>query len=306
MDDDDRPSYGQDDRSSSGSPSGYGYSDADSTAPTGIPNAGERQNQDHDPRPRHNPWETASSFQAHNTQPAPGDLTHRHAPKDVPVSGSTRVILFLVGLAILIGGLSLALPNRSVMDPHLVRAMLVLAIFGSVAVYWSRQSLSKILKMVGLWTLIIMGISAYYLAQSNFGDRFMAAMDPSTAILSDDGMIIHKAADGHFYIRTLINGEKVRMMVDTGASNIVLSPDDAKRVGLDPDRLTFNGMAETANGQVRLARARVESLRIGDALLEDVMVTVNGAQMRGSLLGLSALSSFASFEFRGDQLILRP
>ena len=264
---------------------------------TGVPNAGQQQTNSP------NPWQYANQAPHHAKA---GDLTRRHQPKDVPVGGTTRVLLFLVGIAILVGGLSLAVPSQSVFDPYLVRSILVLSIFGSVAMFWSRHSLKKLARMVGLWTLIIAAISGYYLYQSDFGDRLMSALDPASPITSKDGMVIHKNADGHFYLRTLINGEPVRMMVDTGASNIVLSPDDARRVGLDPDRLTFNGMAETANGSVKLARARVDSLRVGDALLENVGVTVNGAEMRGSLFGLSALNSFSSFEFRGNILILRP
>lgn len=222
-----------------------------------------------------------------------------------PLGGIIRVILFLVGIGLLVGGLSLAVPSHTLADPYLVRALLILVIFGSVALFWSRQNLMKIAKMAGLWILIIAGVSGFYLFQSEFGSRFRAALDPSAAMVTNEGIIIHRSADGHFWVKALINGEPIRMMVDTGASNIVLSPADARLVGINSDNLKYSNRAETANGPVALAKTKVQSIRIGDALLLDVSVTVNSADMRGSLFGLSALDQFSSFEFRGEKLILR-
>ncbi|MEX0298098.1 MAG: TIGR02281 family clan AA aspartic protease [Kordiimonas sp.] len=225
---------------------------------------------------------------------------HVHQPKIV------RLIVFFLGMALLVLGLSLAFPITGGIDPYLLRSLVIIFIFGGAAVFWSRASLLKIAKVAGLWTIIIAGLSIFYLSQSDLGNRFMSAIDPSGVTSTSDGMMVHRSRDGHFWLRINLNGVPLKFMVDTGASNIVLSPDDAEKAGFSAHTLTYNGVAQTANGSVRYARATATSLQIGDLTLYDVPVTVNGAKMDGSLLGMSVLKRFSSIEFRGDTLILRP
>ena len=223
-----------------------------------------------------------------------------HKPKIV------RHIVFLVGMGLLVLGLSLAFPLTGDIDPYLVRSLVVVLIFGGAAAFWSRASILKIAKVAGLWTVIIVGLSLFYLYQSDFGERFLSSIDPSGVTSTSDGMMVHRSRDGHFWMRVTMNGVPMRFMVDTGASNIVLSPDDAERVGFSENALNFSGVAQTANGPVRFARATATSLQIGNQTFYDIPVTVNGADMDGSLLGMSILKKFSSIEFRGDTLILRP
>lgn len=218
----------------------------------------------------------------------------------------TRFVAFVVGMALLLIGLSLAFPTTGGIDPYLVRAMIILFIFGGAAAFWSRSSLVRLAKVAGVWVLIILGISGFFLTQSQFGDRFMTALDPSGVISTGEGLVVQRNRDGHFWLRATFNGVPVLLMVDTGASNIVLSPEDARKIGLRPHQLNFTGRAETANGSVSFARATITSVGVGDQQFFDVPVTVNGAKMEGSLLGMTLLNRFASVEFRGDTLILRP
>jgi len=216
-----------------------------------------------------------------------------------------RLIVFLVGMGLLLFGLSLAFPVSGSFDPYLVRSVIIAAIFGGAAAYWSRASLWKIVKVAGLWAVIITGISFFYLYRSDFGDRFMTALDPAGVTSSSDGLVVNRARDGHFWLRAHINGVPLLMMVDTGASNVVLSPEDAKKVGFNTASLTFDRKAYTANGEVSFARAKAGRFDIGNAVFYDVPITVNGSEMTGSLLGMSVLDRFSSVEFRGDNLILR-
>jgi len=216
-----------------------------------------------------------------------------------------RLVIFLIGMALLLLGLSIAIPLAGGVDPYLVRSILIAVIFGGAAAYWSRSSLFKIAKVAGLWFILIAGVSIFYLYQSDFSDRFMSSLDPSGVTVNDEGMIVHRAQDGHFWLRVAINRSTILMMVDTGASNVVLSPKDAQRVGFNNNNLVFDRQARTANGNVSFARVNAEVFSIGDAIFYDVPVTVNGAEMNGSLLGMSALDLFGSVEFRGDELILR-
>ncbi|WP_417457077.1 retropepsin-like aspartic protease family protein [Kordiimonas sp.] len=216
-----------------------------------------------------------------------------------------RLAIFLAGMTMLLFGLSLAFPVDMMADPYLVRGSIILFIFGGAAAFWSRSSLMRLIKIAGLWIIIICGIATFYLYRSDLGTRFMSAIDPMGVTTTDEGMLVHRSQDGHFWLRARMNGVTVNFMVDTGASNVVLSPDDAQRVGINTGLLDFNGRATTANGEVRFARTTVRELGLGDSVFYDVPVTVNGAEMQGSLLGMSVLQHFASIEFRGDMLILR-
>lgn len=217
-----------------------------------------------------------------------------------------RLVLFLLGIALLLFGLSLAIPvSIDIYDPYLIRAMIILVIFGGAAAFWSRSSILRLFKVAGIWVIIIAGISVFYLYRSDFGERFMSAVDPAGIKNTDEGLIIHRARDGHFWLRGEINGVPILMMVDTGASNVVLSPDDARRIGIDLEQLSFSGRAATANGSVEYAHAQVSTIALGPAVFSNVPVTVNSADMGGSLLGMAVLNKFSSVEFRGNTLILR-
>lgn len=254
------------------------------------------------------PWRVPD----HDPNHRQGNDRHTRPPtaRDLHYGGHTRpltrFIAFIVGMALLLLGLSLAFPLQGGVDPYLVRAMIILFIFGGAAAFWSRSSILRLLKVAGIWMVIIVAISGFYLFRSDFGDRFMASLDPAGVVSTGEGLIVQRSRDGHFWLRARFNGVPLLMMVDTGASNVVLSPEDAKKIGLSSNQLNFSGRADTANGSVSFARATITSVGIGDQTYFDVPVTVNGAEMQGSLLGLTLLDRFASVEFRGDTLILRP
>jgi aspartyl protease family protein len=93
-------------------------------------------------------------------------------------------------------------------------------------------------------------------------------------------------------------------MVDTGASGMVLSLQDAERLGLDRGSLRFLGEAQTANGAVRTAMVTLPVVELGPFRNEDFRAYVNEAGMDGSLLGMDYLGQF-HLEFRGGELVLR-
>lgn len=227
------------------------------------------------------------------------------APAPMEQPKFMRLLVFLVGMALLLFGLSLAIPLSGGLDPYLARGVIIAVIFGGAAAFWSRASLWKIAKVAGLWAVIISGISVFYLYRSDFAARFMTSLDPAGVTSTDEGLVVRRARDGHFWLRARINGVPLLMMVDTGASNVVLSPEDAAKAGFSASNLTFDRVAQTANGEVKFAGATAGRFSIGAATFFDVPITVNGADMSGSLLGMSVLDRFASIEFRGNSMILR-
>jgi aspartyl protease family protein len=117
---------------------------------------------------------------------------------------------------------------------------------------------------------------------------------------------LRRRLDGHFTANVEVNGKTMSMIVDTGASTIVLRPEDAAKAGIDVSRLTYKVPVLTANGRTVAARVYVDKVAIGplDRQRVEALVAQPGA-MTQSLLGMSFLSRLRSYEFSGDFLTLR-
>ncbi|MFD2207379.1 retropepsin-like aspartic protease family protein [Kiloniella antarctica] len=194
----------------------------------------------------------------------------------------------------------------------LVRSLAILLLIMSSLVGMRRLSLSglsKSLRDISLWIIIFIVLLLGYSFKDEFeglGLRVTSALMPSQARTTVNGdTIFSKANDGHFYIEGFANNERIKFLVDTGASSIVLSPSDAEKLGYDAHNLNFTQIFETANGTGRGAKANLYSLVIGEQEFRDVRVSINQREMSTSLLGMSFLSQFKSFEFNGDKLILK-
>ncbi|MFH2044881.1 MAG: TIGR02281 family clan AA aspartic protease [Pseudomonadota bacterium] len=94
------------------------------------------------------------------------------------------------------------------------------------------------------------------------------------------------------------------MYADTGASDIVLSPHDAKKIGIETNKLRFDRFYETANGTVRGSSIRISDLRILEIQLKQIGASVNEVAMRNSLLGMTFFKRLKSCEVRNDVLTL--
>ncbi|MGB2126367.1 TIGR02281 family clan AA aspartic protease [uncultured Planktomarina sp.] len=181
-------------------------------------------------------------------------------------------------------------------------ALLLLALGGAYLAS-HRQSVGKSLQMALVWGMIFMGCMAIY---GLWGDISRDYGRKSLPITQQDGAIaMPRASDGHYYVTAEVNGTEIEFLVDTGASDIVLSRADAARIGFDLDKLAFSGSARTANGVVPIAYGRLKTMRLGHHLDQAVSVSINGGEMDKSLLGMSYLGRFGRIEMTQDQLILR-
>ena len=115
-----------------------------------------------------------------------------------------------------------------------------------------------------------------------------------------------KEADGHFWADGLVNGGPVRFLVDTGASNVSLTPQDAQRLGLQPADLVYDQTVRTAGGDSLAARVRLHSVAIDGVRLSDVDALVIGRGLPSSLLGMSYLGRLSQFEATPTALVLHP
>ncbi|MEX1107962.1 MAG: TIGR02281 family clan AA aspartic protease, partial [Dongiaceae bacterium] len=138
-------------------------------------------------------------------------------------------------------------------------------------------------------------------------DQITGAVMPSAGTSGADGSIeFQRANDGHFHVDAEVEGVLIRFLVDTGASEVVLSQADAERLGFDIAALEYTQRYNTANGIVWGAPVRLREMRLGDIVVEDVRASVNSGEMDGSLLGMSFLSKLSGFSVEGDRLILNP
>ena len=190
-------------------------------------------------------------------------------------------------------------------DPDAQARLFYLALLGMVIAsgvfYNYRDRFGTAVQHAAIWVLIFLGATIAY----GFKDQLTSQFYPGTAQLVDDRTIaLRRADDGHFYARVRINGTEIRFMVDTGATNLVLSQQDARRIGLAMDSLNYVLPTNTANGRVYGAGVVLDRVELGGIVDTDVRAIVNGGRMNDSLLGMTYLDRFRSFSFEGDRLLL--
>ncbi len=197
-----------------------------------------------------------------------------------------------------------------------VALLVALAVFvggGMLGSYRGRAG--TMLRDAVTWLALGLGLVTVYAYKDELlpiAARVVGELVPGSAMTVEESsggateVRISKRLDGHFTANVKVNGGAVSMIVDTGASTIVLRPADARKAGIDPDTLTYRVPVLTANGRAMAARVRLDSVAIGplDRKNVDALVAQPGA-LTQSLLGMSFLSRLRSYEFSGDFLRLR-
>lgn len=133
-------------------------------------------------------------------------------------------------------------------------------------------------------------------------DRYPSSS--SSSEIAGDAITLERSYDGHFYADVEINGAIVHALVDTGASGIALSRDDARKAGLAPSIGMPGVVGEGADGAVHGEYVTLDRVTLGgktETGMEAIILNSGGQ----TLLGQSFLSHFASIEMRGDQMVLR-
>ena len=178
-------------------------------------------------------------------------------------------------------------------------AIILVALGGWMMVEF-RQRMGQALRMAMAWGLIFIGVMAGYGLWTDVRRDIL----PSQMVSAGGAVEVPRAADGHYYLTVTINGTPIVFMADTGASTMVLSREDARRLGIDPESLAYLGEASTANGVVRTARVNLPLVELGPFRNEDFSAWVNAGEMDGSLLGMDYLGQFR-LEIAGNKMILR-
>src|SRR6185369_16801133 len=115
---------------------------------------------------------------------------------------------------------------------------------------------------------------------------------------------VHAANNGHFHVDAVANGRRIPFVVDTGATVVSLTRQDAERIGLDVTRLAYTQRFQTANGIARAAPVTLREVSVGPIALYDVQAVVNEGKSGQSLLGMSFLSRLDGYSVSGDSLTM--
>jgi aspartyl protease family protein len=182
---------------------------------------------------------------------------------------------------------------------RLAYLLLLLAALGGWMIIEFRQRMGQTLRAAAAWGLIFIGVMAGY----GLWQDVKTDITPFQTVTDQGTVELPRAEDGHYYPTLLVNGTEVRFVADTGATNIVLSKEDARRLGFDPESLMFTGEAMTANGPVRTARVTLEQIRFGPFRDQGLSAFVNDGEMDGSLLGMDYLGLFR-VEISDNRMIL--
>lgn len=185
-------------------------------------------------------------------------------------------------------------------------------ILGSVVLGW-RGRASLALKQALAWVAVAFILIVAYSYRDDFmgfgrtlAQRTMGELVPSRPIEAAPGVAyLSRDLSGHFVADALVNGTHVRFMVDTGASDVALTADDARRLGIDMTKLAYTLPYSTANGTAMAAPVTLDEIDIAGIRVRNVRASVSRDGLTQSLLGMSFLDQLRGFEFQGDRLVLR-
>jgi len=196
---------------------------------------------------------------------------------------------------------------------QLVYYGLIAALIGS-GVLASQRNLGEAARNLGLWALIIVVLSSVYVFKDeaqNFASRLTAGLIPGRAAITVDAegrktAVLAMGQNGHYDVDATVNGVTIPMMVDTGATMIALSYEDAERLGLGPAGMNYAYTVMTANGPARTAYVTLPEIEVAGIRRTNVQAGVaERGKLSGSLLGMNFLGTLKSFTISGNQMTLQ-
>jgi aspartyl protease family protein len=223
-------------------------------------------------------------------------------------------VLVIAALVLLVrneAGNVLGIPNHD-----FARLIILVTIAVAIAAgFASRGQFGTAVRQALSWMIIFAVLMVGYTHRFELelmARRVMAEFVPGSAILEQNGesgpeIVIVRGAGGHFRVPTLINDAIIVMLVDTGASVVTLSYEDAVKSGIDVDALNFTVPVNTANGIATAAPVRIDTMRVGSIERKRVQALVaRPGLLDSSLLGMSYLDTLDGIELSGNRMILKP
>jgi aspartyl protease family protein len=186
--------------------------------------------------------------------------------------------------------------------------IMALALVAVLAFVLFRQRFSNALQSAVIWALIALVLVLAYTYRfelRDVSDRVLAELIPGRAASKGRTVEIARGAGGSFTVATQVNGARIAMVLDTGASAVVLTQEAARTAGLPLEVLNYSVQVDTANGRARAAPVTLDRVSIGGITERSVPALIAQPGLRTNLLGMSFLNRLQSWEVRGDRLLLR-
>jgi aspartyl protease family protein len=189
-------------------------------------------------------------------------------------------------------------------------AILVLISLSAIYSFLNSYGFKVLTNQLLIWCLLFLVIITGYAFRFEINyatQRVLAVLVPSRNWTNEGGqLIISRNSDGHFYVNSIVNGCKIKFMIDTGASDVALTQADAKKLKFDLSERNYTKTYNTANGKSIAAPILLKRLEIGSSLFENIEGHVGMGELDISLLGMSVIERFNSFKIDKDLLILTP
>jgi aspartyl protease family protein len=197
----------------------------------------------------------------------------------------------------------------------------IITVLAASIVMMIRHYLPQAAQVAMFWMLVGIGVTticdhrSQLLGAANrvvadlreIGERVLVDLIPGRPVQIGRSVEIARGRGGDFHVQTQVNGVPVYMVLDTGASAVVLTQDDAKAAGLPLDLLHYTVEIETANGHARAAEVSLKQVSVGFISESAVPALIaQPGQLKESLLGMSFLNRLESYEMRGDKVLMRP
>jgi aspartyl protease family protein len=172
-----------------------------------------------------------------------------------------------------------------------------------------RWRLSEALEAAMLWLVVVAFILVGYTYRrevGEVGDRVLVQIWPGYVASRGNEVELARGHGGEFPVTTRVNGARVAMILDTGASAVMLTQDAARAAGLPIEVLSYTVNLETANGRTKAAPVTIDRLAIGNIVERSVpALIVPNTQLKTNLLGMTFLNRLESWQVKGDRLVMR-
>jgi aspartyl protease family protein len=226
------------------------------------------------------------------------------------------LLMLLIGLGLILVVLALRQEEGSTIAGlstddigSLIYKVILVLFVGAGLVTMFRDRFSQAIETALFWIVVALVLVVGYTYRfelRDIGERVLAEVVPGRAASRGHSVEIARGNTGDFQIGTQVNGARIPMVLDTGASSVVLTNEAARAAGLPIEMIKYTVTVETANGRTQAAPVTLDRLAVGNVVERSVPALIaQPGQLRRSLLGMSFLNRLQSWEVRGDRLVMR-
>jgi aspartyl protease family protein len=196
---------------------------------------------------------------------------------------------------------------------RLAYLLAVLVLVTGFGYFFYKSRIGEMIRAVLFWAMIILVLALGYSYRQEIetmSERLLSELlvsRPATISTGPGATVqVARARGGDFMAQAQVNGAAVNMLIDTGASSVVLTQEAAKAANLPLDLLKYDVAIETASGRTHAAAVVIDRIAVGGILERRVPALVSApGELKTSLLGMSFLNRLKSFEIGGGRLLMR-